>query len=246
MCEDLTLAVGDTHIGPKQSLRRAHWLGQFATKINPARIVFIGDIGTFDSLSAWDKDKRKKMEGRRFANDVQSIHDFFTIANLPKQSEIILIEGNHEYRIERYVDQHPEVENTLTYLPIPALSEHQVTVVPYKSFYKYKGVGFTHVPIMENGRPVSGKYATSRALDICNHSVVFGHTHKLDYKSVHRHGSPHLQEALNIGCFFEHIDEYALGSMTSYWRGLCVLDHYKRNRFSFSAVPLGLLKREYA
>jgi len=244
---DLTIVVGDTHIGPGQNLRRADWLGRYIKDIKPNRVVYIGDHNTFDSLSAWDKDKRKKMEGRRFQKDLDTLKKFTNKVNAAAgryEYESILTEGNHEYRVDRYIDYHPELDGQLEYVVRGGLEGFKI--IPYMSFYKHKGISFTHVPIMENGRPVSGKYATARSLDICAGSVVFGHTHKLDYRAVHKHGQAHLQEALNVGCYFEHVDEYALGSMTSYWRGLVTLEHYQHGRFKFDCTPMGMLKKEYA
>lgn len=246
---DKTVVVGDVHVGPSQNLRRARWLGRYVRDVSPNRVVFIGDLATFDSLSAWDKDKRKKMEGRRYQKDVDSLAEFVDIFYSevgPSPSfKVILTEGNHEDRIARYVDYNPVMDGNLDYLKDSGIDNYDWKIVPYREFFNYKGISFTHVPLMENGRPVSGQYATRRALEVCRNSVVFGHTHKLDYKSVHRHGQPHLQEALNVGCYFEHIDDYAKGSVTSYWRGLVTLDHYSHGRFAFEAIPLGLLKRKY-
>jgi predicted phosphodiesterase len=243
---DKTIVVGDEHVGPGQNLRRAIWLSRFIDDVKPDRVVHIGDLGTFDSLSGWDKDKRRKMEGRRYIKDVTALRKYISTSRgtLYKAYENILCEGNHEDRIARYLDYNPEMEGSLDYQRDIGI-QGDWKIIPYRSYYKHNGIAFTHVPIMENGKPVSGKYATGRALEICRDSIVFGHTHRLDYVACHRHGQAHLQEALNVGCYFEHIDDYALGSVTSYWRGLVVLDHYKHGRFSFEAVPMGMLKREY-
>jgi len=75
--------------------------------------------------------------------------------------------------------------------------------------------------------------------------VCFGHTHNFDVAAVHRKNSTSLQQAINCGCFFEHIDEYAQGSMTNYWRGVLLLDHYDTNRADIEQWSMGRLKRVY-
>jgi predicted phosphodiesterase len=245
---DKTIVVGDEHVAPGQNLRRAVWLGRLIRDVKPNRVIHIGDIGTFDSLSAWDKDKRKKMENRRYGRDVAALAAYCSLlkanaGDAYDEAEHILTEGNHENRIDRYIDYHPVMEGQLDYVTQAGIQDWKL--IPFKSFYEYRGILFTHVPIMENGKPVSGKYATGKSLEVCSKSVVFGHTHKLDYTAVHRHGQAHLQEALNVGCYFEHVDDYALGSMSSYWRGLVVLDHYQHGRFGWEAIPMGKIKQEY-
>lgn len=245
---DLTLAVGDVHVGPNQNLRRADWLGWAIKDIKPQRVVFIGDFLTFDALSAWDKNKRKKMEGRRYQADINAGREFLDRMYAEMRgfnTEFILTEGNHEDRLWRYLDGDPTFEGAVDYVSDLGLDKRNWRVVPYKHDFKYKGVCYTHIPISANGRAISRKDICSAALDTYGTPIVFGHTHRLANGQLHRKGTPYLQEALNIGCYFEHIDEYAQGSMTNYWRGLVAINHHKMNRFSYKTIPLSDLRRMY-
>lgn len=244
---DLTLVVGDVHVAPGQDMHRAYLLGQAIRELKPKRVVFIGDFLTFDSLSDWDKDKRRKMEGRRYQADIDAGRKFlatmqegYTVEN---DAEFIFVEGNHEDRLWRYLDKQPLFERAVDYRK--DLGINHWTHIPYKEHYLHKGVYFTHVPINESGKPVGGSSACARALGIYQHSVVFGHTHKLASSSIHRHGAAHLNQALNVGCYFDHIDDYALGSVTSYWRGIVLVDHYKPGRFNWNPISLGKLRQVY-
>lgn len=242
--DDLTLVVGDVHVSAGQDLSRGKLLGLAIADLRPNRVVFIGDLLTFDSLSAWDKDKRKKMEGRRYQKDIDAGKRFLGLMmdNGGKHcDDYILTEGNHENRLWRYLDVQPLFDGAVDYRK--DLDIEHWTHVPYKEHYVHRGVYFTHVPINEAGNPVGGDTACKRALSIYQHSVVFGHTHKLASVAVHRTGSAHLNQALNVGCFFEHIDDYALGSLTSYWRGIVLIDHYKTGRFNWSPISLGKLRK---
>ena len=252
MLNDVSLVVGDVHIAPKQSIRRAAWLGRHIEATKPRRVVFIGDFLTFDSLSAWDRDKRKKMELRRYSKDVESGIKFLRTMDAEISDEVlgntewVFVEGNHEERLWRYLDIDPTFHGYVDYRnDLGLLNTGRWHYVPYRESYVYRGVHFTHVPIMENGRPVSGKHVCSRSLDVYGAPVVFGHTHKFSTAATHRKGQPHLQMAVNVGCYFEHIDEYAQGSQTSYWRGLVEINHYKQCAFDVNAIRLGHLKRMY-
>ena len=55
----------------------------------------------------------------------------------------------------------------------------------------------------------------------------------------------HLQQILNVGCFFEQDEEYIAGKMTNYWRGIVELDNYSYGRFDINTVSLGKLKELY-
>jgi hypothetical protein len=197
-----------------------------------------------DCLSEWDKDKRKKMEGRRYKADIDCGLAAVKLLrqNLNSNIEWVYIEGNHEERLARYLDRDPTFDGVV--------GIHQDlcpdwTWVPYRSNFMVRGTAYTHVPMNNMNKPVGGKYAVQKALDLYSCSVVFGHTHGLSVGCAYRHGATHLQQSLNIGCFFEGVDDYAVGSLTTYWRGIVVLNHYSTNRFDFESIALGRLNKEY-
>lgn len=252
MKNDYTLVIGDAHVAPGQNLNRFKWANKFIHDYRPHRIVIIGDFLTMDSLSDWDRDKRKKMENRRYKADIECGIEALDLMleRVDKDLPIVYTEGNHEERLKRYIDRNPEWDGMVS-IETDLLTSirnkgYKVDFIPYKTDWTYKGTSFVHVPIQETGRPVGGKTATQRTLDIYQNSCVFGHTHKLDVACKHRHNAPHLQQAINVGCFFEHIDEYAQGSVTSYWRGLVVLNQYANNRSDISTFSLGWLKATYS
>lgn len=248
---DITLVIGDAHVDPKQAkankgLERFTWANKYIHDIKPDRVVIIGDFFTMDSVSSHNNGKFLTKENLRYSLDLMAGEAGLQLLDVPKNTELIFTEGNHEERSRRYLEGVPELEGTL---PTPEDVTRgvypDVKWVPYKEFHTYRGVGFTHVPFNEGGKPVAGKTATARALDLCDTSVVFGHTHKLDVACVHRHGGRHLVQAINVGCFFAHVDDYALGTVTSYWRGLVTLNHYDHGRVDVETLALGRLRREY-
>jgi len=248
---DTTLVIGDAHVDPKQvrakrGLDRFKWAHEYILDTRPCRVVIIGDWYTLDSVSSHNNGKFLTKEGQRYLHDLYSGDEALRILDVPKNTELVFVEGNHEERARRFIEQVPELEGEIT-LPedhVRALYP-DVKWIPYKEFYTHKGVSFTHVPFNEGGKPVGGKTATARALELCDTSVVFGHTHKLDIACVHRHGGSHLVQAVNVGCFFEHVDDYARGTVTSYWRGLVTLDHYDYGRVDMETTALGKLRRKY-
>ena len=188
------------------------------------------------------------MEGRRYAKDCASVRTFLDLMRSETgrvNPDYILTEGNHEERLWRYLERDPLFEDTADYRRDCGFEDMGFRIIPYKKFFKHKGIEFTHVPISEAGKPLGGKYVCNRTLDVCTSTVVFGHTHKLGVAGLHRHGSAHLQQAINVGCYFEHVDDYALGSVTSYWRGLVLIDHYKPRACNFYPIRMSTLRRKY-
>lgn len=243
------LVIGDAHVTNGQSLRRFDWLAHYISTIEDlTHVVIIGDFLTYNSLSAWDRDKRLVMEGRRLQKEVDAGK-----AAIEKIQEVCLqvpcrkvfIEGNHEHRLRRYVETHPELESgDFTTASMLHLEEMGWKWVPYRSYEVIGGIHFTHIPFGKS-KEISGKDICSKAELVTTSSVVFGHTHELHTSCVHKHGMKHLQQILNVGCFFEQDEEYVEGKMTNYWKGVVLLDNYDYGRFDISTTSMGALERGY-
>lgn len=245
------LVIGDAHVEQGQDLKRFKALGKYIKDEQPTHIVNIGDFMSVDAFSAWDRNKRLLMEGKRYELECDAANramDYIdeAVASVPRYKPVhIDIEGNHEDRVTRYVEENPELQGTLE-VPVKLNLKGRGHVwAPYKSDYNINGVSFTHVPILGNGKGIGRPNICEKALKLYHNSVVFGHDHGLYHAMEHRHGAPHLNQALSVGCFFEDTAHYAIGSKTDYWKGLIMLDVYSPNRFDFSTIAMSSLYRQY-
>lgn len=203
-----------------------------------------------DCLSEWDKNKRKKMENRRYELEISAgnnaldmlLRDYKLMDPKPK---LVYVKGNHENRLDRYLDYDPTFEGHVSIEKDLYLKERGFTVVEYKDNYNVNGVSFTHIPITGIGKPIGNPNVARKALQLYHNSVVFGHTHTLDHGAEHRQNAPHLNQALCVGCFFEHVDDYAVGSKTDYWRGLVTVNMAGPNRFDIETISLSKLLKDY-
>jgi len=241
------LVVGDAHVTNGQSLRRFDWAANYIKQNRPDVLVIIGDFLTLNSLSAWDRDKRKLMENRRFFKEIEAGNealDRLGSCNGAPTTKIF-VEGNHEDRFTRYFNYHPEFDSPDFTIPsLLNLEGRGYKWIPYREYWSTNGVYFTHIPFGKM-REISGKDICSKAEAVTTNTVVFGHTHELHTSCVHKFGQKHLQQILNVGCFFEQEEEYVAGKMTQYWRGLVELDCYSYGRFDFKTVAMSKLRRMY-
>jgi predicted phosphodiesterase len=236
------LVVGDAHIDEEQSLDRFKALGNKIKSDQPDLVVIIGDFLSMNCLSEWDRNKRAKMEGLRYNLEIDAGN---RALDLMGDCNMVYIEGNHEDRLPRYFAVDPTFEGTNSIEKDLELAARGIQWVPYKKCLTVCGVSFTHIPIMSNGKAIGNPNVAQKALKLFHNSVVFGHTHTLDHAAEHRHGAPHLNQALAVGCFFEHVDDYAKGSMTNYWRGIVDLNLYGPNRFDVSTTSMSELHKNH-
>lgn len=240
------LVVGDAHVDEHQSLRRFKLANQLIKREKPDTVVIIGDFLSLNCLSEWDRNKRAKMEGRRYKAEITAGNRALDLLlDGEDLKSVHFIEGNHEDRLTRYLDVDPIFADDHNIPDDLELKARGIIWTPYKQVRTINGISFTHIPCSGNGKAIGNPNVAQKALKLFHNSVVFGHTHTLDHAAEHRHGSPHLNQALAVGCFFEHVDEYAVGSKTDYWRGLVLLDSYKTNRFDVETFSLGRMERMF-
>jgi len=254
----------DAHICPDEDLSRFVALGNYILKHKPETIVQGGDFLTLDSFSRWDRDKRLKIEGRRYHKEVAAGNEALSMIIKPislynekqrghKEKQYlphwVWIQGNHDQWPDQYVERNPELQGIvdirkdLQIDKLPGL----LTYIPYTSndwCWGTQGVYFCHIPRNRIG-PVSSKYIADRAIDLFNGSIVFGHTHRLLSSTARRMGSDRFYQSLNGGCFFENDPEYSIGNVNDYWRGLINITLLGMGCFDFETVSMDRLKQEY-
>lgn len=255
------LVIPDPHVDADQDLSRFAYAGNLIADRRPDRIVCLGDFVTLQSFSFWDMKQMRKMEMVRFAKEMKAGRTALDLLFGPMLSynekmkrqkarlykpEVIWCEGNHEDRLERYLDTHAQLEGQLE-LALPHnlnYAGYPIDVVsPYKEYAIRDGVAYCHVPF--NGRaPVTGVYIAKKALEVMGISVVFGHAHRWQEQDIDRHGAEQIQ-ALCAGCFFEHEDDYVKGTQLTYRRTVVMLHQYAYGRFDPEAISIERLRSEY-
>ena len=239
-----TLVIPDSHADPRFSNERYEALGNFIVDKRPDHVVLLGDWGNLDSISFHNGDRPLLKEGMRLKDDLDSMQEAFElmqgrIDNYNKQLSVwkkkryepLLhwIEGNHEDRVRRYIESHPELQLFII-SDNGLVNARGWNFVGYTDSVWIQGTRFTHVPLNPgNGRPISGKYSTFRAVDFTDGSVVFGHQHCRTLTSVRRDSSNdgRVVNAYCAGCYFDYVPEYVRGvaSTLPWWRGITILHH---------------------
>ena len=90
------LWFADAHVENGQDLSRFDALGKYIVDKKPDCIVQGGDFTSIESLSDWDKDKRRKMEFRRYSKDIEATNEAIKRMFAPP------IGGSTSTRVETY------------------------------------------------------------------------------------------------------------------------------------------------
>jgi hypothetical protein len=141
--------------------------------IKPIHLWCIGDLADFYTVSAHSKDPARK---QFLIDEVADVNKGLDELDELGAEDKVFVEGNHCDRLRRYLEEKaPELFGLMSTPGLFRLKERGWHFVPYKRDVKRGKLHLTH----DVGN--CGRYATFRALDTYQHSVVTGHTHRLCY-----------------------------------------------------------------
>ena len=177
------LIIADTQVKPTESLEYILWVGKYIHDTKPDIILMIGDWWDFPSLSSYDKGKASS-EGRRFVDDLTAGNKGLELLELEINKDPtykprkVFCKGNHEHRVDRYVEDNPELKGTLGTEFLP-LTKYGWEVYDFLVPVEIEGIFFVHyLANPMTGKPYSG--TASNILKTVGRSFVVGHKQVLD------------------------------------------------------------------
>ena len=247
------IVIPDQHAHPDHNNDRADWLSQLILDVKPDVVVNLGDAADMASLSSYDKGKRA-FHGRSYKKDIESHLDFQermwgpVKARKKKMPLTVVLEGNHEHRIERALDLSPELAGTIGFRDYDFDSYYD-EVVRYDGgtpgIIELDGILFAHYFITGvSGRPISGDRAGSMLLDKIGASAIAGHLHTFDY-ATRTNINGRARNGLIAGCYQDYNPEWA-GNIGNLWRsGVVVLHNVEDGNFDIEWVSIKRMKETY-
>ena len=240
------LVIGDPHCNPKASNDRFLWAGKLARDLKPDTIICMGDFSSLDSLSSYDRGK-KSFEGRRYKKDIDHAHDALEKFNKGlngKRSRKVMLLGNHEDRIDRIVDETPELDGTISTKDLK-FKEFGWEVFAYQEPVAIDGVHYCHnYPTGIMGKPISGDNIARSLLLKNKVSSTVGHCHLFDY-SMCTIPSGRKVLGLSAGCYLHHKEDYARNTQRLWWSGLIVKRNVRQGEYDIETVEYNTVKRRY-
>ena len=241
------LVIADTQCKSEEDLEYMLWIGHYISEKQPDVIVHIGDHYDFPSLSSYDKGK-SSAEGKRLAKDIGAGNIGFEYLNMAMQKHKsynprkIFCLGNHEHRLDRYIDDNPELIGTLgtDFLPF---DKYGWEVHPFLKPVEVNGIFFVHYL----ANPFSGKPYGGNAMNILKtvgRSFVVGHKQCLDIAIRPTIDGKQQIGIVNGACYpFE--EKYKGFQGNTHFRGITVL-HEARDGFAVPMfVSLEYIKEKY-
>jgi hypothetical protein len=155
-----------------------------------------------------------------------------------------MIHGNHEDRIDRFVDDNPELEGKMKISDLQ-FKEYGWQEIPFKQIKVVSGVHYVHyLPNGIMGRAISGENVARSILNKHKVSATVGHCHLFDYALSTLPNGKKIQ-ALSAGCYLTHPEEFAKDTQHMWWSGLVVKREVSNGSYNVETIDIKAIRREY-
>ena len=239
------LVIPDLQVRSGVDLEHIRWAGQYAAHIKPDVIAQLGDWTDYQSISTYNSPLER--EGMRLIDDhaatVHSLELFKAGLGEFKPKLQIITLGNHEDRLRRFVEDHPELQGTLQ---LPPFADYGWVTYPFLQPVEINGVLFCHY-FTRTAKGWAGKNPHANAQTMTRRemrSCVAGHSPSLD-TYVHP-TSTGLIRGTVAGSFYSHDEAYQGPQGNRCWRGVLVLHQLKDGMYSLMEVSLEYMRGRYA
>lgn len=249
------LVLPDVQAKPGIDFTYLNKIGRYAVEKKPDKIICLGDFADMPSLSSYDVGK-KSFEGKRYVADIDASHaamkaflspiwEYNAKAKRNKEKlykpELILTLGNHENRINRAVNDSPQLDGVLSVSDLK-YEELGWVVHPFLDVVVLDGVAYSHYFVTGvMGRPVT---TAAACLSKKHMSCVQGHQQGLQIATSYKaDGSPIT--AIIAGSCYEHDEDYMSAQGNKHWRGFLMLHDVHDGAFDHMPVSLKYINQRY-
>lgn len=235
-----TVLLPDIHY-PHVDERVLESVNEFIFTYEPHEIVYMGDQLSLDCISSWNKRKPLLKEGQRlikdyenFDKDVLQIHEKLTTPDTRRT----FMFGNHEERVNWYIEEHPELENLIDIDRNLKLTERGYKIIPFNEIHKIGKLNVIHGYYWN-------KYHAAKTLDAFEGNVVYAHVHNpqmyAKVSPVDRKGY-HMATALPCLC---NIKPDYKKNLPNFWiNGFGVVEHLPATGF-FNLYPITIIESSF-
>jgi predicted phosphodiesterase len=167
-------------------------------------VVQLGDLCDFDAVSHWNKNKLRLMQGKTIADEYKSVNVLLdTLTNCTEGAPITVLQGNHDYWIERYLDEYPQLQGLLEMEVGLNFDDREINFIKFWETGQQHKIGHAH---FIHGTYVT-KYHARRHAEAYGTNIFYGHTHDIQCYSYERQGD----NATYVGHSLGTLSRYDMG-----------------------------------
>jgi len=239
--------VPDRQAKPGVPLAHNKWLGQAIAEYRPDVLIDLGDNADFPSVSTHSHPGSLEKEGQRLIADIEVAKEadriMFEAMGDFRPKRMIRLRGNHEQRLERYLQSNPVLDGLVG---LHLLDDGEWEIVPFKNgapgVIVVDGIHYAHYFANPNtGKPIGG--SATYKLSAIGVPFVQGHVQGYDI-GTRQYATGKVIRGIVAGSYYAHDEPYK-GQANNHDRCCVVLNEVKDGRFSEMPLTIDYLCRKY-
>jgi hypothetical protein len=207
------LIIPDCHVISKENLNRFTALGNLIADLKPSKVICLGDFADMQSLNS-----HEEFQNCYYKDDIDAAIKAQELLLAPlkarkkKLPKFFMLEGNHEYRIKRWIKDYSVLEGKISPSDLQ-YKEHKWEYIEYDGYepgiLQLDGIAYSHYFTHNNSsNAISGKYHSSNLIQKLHKSATAGHSHLFSYSTEVTAEHKRLH-GLVAGCYFPGFKNYA-------------------------------------
>lgn len=249
------MVIPDTQVKPGVPTNHLTAAGRAMLRYRPDIVVHLGDHWDMESVSTYSS--AIEVEGKRIIKDIKAGNDALDVLMEPLHTHnqkmreqkgkqykprLVMLRGNHENRLNRYVANHPAVEGVISQDMFND-TDHGFEVVPFLDVISIQGILFSHYFYQQNsGRPYGGTAHTK--LKNVGASFIMGHQQGKDL-AERKLADGTAQRGLVVGSFYQHSEGYRGPQGHESWHGIVMLNNCKNGTYDLMELGIDYLMEKF-
>jgi hypothetical protein len=229
------IILPDLHV-PEHDAESLNVVNQFIYENAPwAGIIYLGDVLDMGCISSHNAGLLRRVEGQRLLEDYKICDE-----EILKPHEKIInpnakrywIQGNHKWRVERWLDANPSATGLVEPEIILKLKQRNIEWMPYWSKGSVLKIGKA---LFIHGRWTCEHHAKKHAIAYAGHNVFYGHTHSIQSYCLEQYGETTIAQSL--GCLCKP-QEWMQGKPDKWQQAIAVFEFMPDGEFGYSVIRI--------
>lgn len=208
---------------------------QYAKDYKWDEVVIVGDFLDFNCISSHNEKKPRLTEAQRISLDYEVGNQILDeLAQAVGKAKITLIEGNHEFRLQRFVDGIPSLQGSIEVEKGLNLDARGVRYVRFWSEGEIYHIGkacFIH------GRYTNEFHAKKTVIEYGT-NVFYGHTHDVQSYSQVLKGDDKTIVGQSLGCLCVYNLPYMQGRPSKWQQAFAVFHFFPDGYFNYTVTRI--------
>lgn len=222
----------DLHI-PYHDSKAVQNVLNYAKDYKPDTILLNGDILDCDSISSHVKGNLRAIEGKTLRKEYDEGERFLEkLRDSCPKSRVVWLEGNHEFRVQRWLDEHPQAQGLLEVPNGCHFESWKVEWLPSWSqtkVFKKGKANFVH-------GLYTGKHHASKMVQAFGCNIFYGHLHDTESAALVTLGDNTTKVAHSLGCLCKYRQYYLKGRPTNWQQAFATFQFRDDGFFNYNVV----------